>query len=56
MKNIDKIKAMTVEEMAEFLAERTSCLICGIPCENGVCVNKMQDWLESEVQPCKETE
>ncbi len=51
MKNIDKIKSMSVEEMAEFLEDHVHCKTCVLdnPCEGcRCCANEMYEWLESD--------
>lgn len=55
MKNIDKIKAMTVEEMAEAISPLRTCSQCFAQslCVKinsiGDCSEIIKDWLESEV-------
>lgn len=50
MKKIDKIRQMSVEEMAEFLAIETDCVYCkhNHDCDNVDCVEEFKKWLESE--------
>lgn len=60
MTNYEKIKNMTVEEMAEFLEKLTDrcnanrckdCPLCkGIFC----CTTEIGCWLNSEVDPCNQ--
>lgn len=54
MTNFDQIKSFTLEEMAEFLAEHTTCLCCsrsGFEMCEGVsdCKTHIKEWLMSEV-------
>ena len=54
MTNYEKIKAMTIDEMAEFLTKITAnyCIYCPLQknCENQdiSCRGSIQQWLESE--------
>ena len=56
MTNLEKIKAMSAEEMADFLVNRicTSCRNCpvgGLRYYNGLsCLENYKSWLESEVE------
>ena len=55
MTNYEKIKNMTVEELARFLANRnqTDCINCpcfGEVCNENSCDNALKIWLESEVK------
>lgn len=54
MTNFDRIKQMTVEEMAEWLDSfsYTNCECCaykGAPCSGVTCEEGHTKWLESEV-------
>lgn len=58
MTNLDRIRAMTAEELAEFLDKVTGCCagIDSTDCDNcplykgrGCCENSIAEWLESEV-------
>ena len=52
MSNADRIRAMTDEELAEFLTTEDMCeLICSPapPHCDGQCKQKMLDWLKQEV-------
>ena len=48
--NADRIRAMTDEELADFITDDMCELLCGSPmvCE-GQCKQKMLDWLKQEV-------
>lgn len=50
MNNFEKIKAMSIDEMAEWLANFDSCVFCGISCPDNVqgCDECFQLWLEQE--------
>lgn len=55
MTNHEKIKNMTVEEMAEFFATRDPCAerqddngLCAYYTEGATCTDCMEGWLESE--------
>lgn len=56
MTNYDRIRNMSIEEMAEFITEQPSfCgMVNGIDCNygwnGGDCINHAKQWLESEVQ------
>lgn len=54
MTNFEKIKAMSVEEMAKFLRKYKKCKICGFfkkgKCTSAECMHSVQQLLESEVQ------
>lgn len=57
MTNYERIKKMSLEEMAEYLADKGCCNLCSVgqkkcltfevDCE---CSEAVQEWLESEVQ------
>ena len=54
--NYDRIKAMSVKELAEFLNKRIRCETCAYG-NNGICyspkrkcLNGVLDWLKSEVK------
>lgn len=53
MTNYEKIKSMSVEEMAEFMYENCLCACCPY-CDGGLCHCDCKDghkkWLESEVE------
>lgn len=52
MTNFEKIKQMSVEDMANFLCDATSeCIFCPVTnCESVInCYNNTLHWLESEV-------
>ena len=54
MTNSDKLRAMSDEELAEFLTTEDMCeLICAPapPHCDGQCKQKMLDWLRQEAQP-----
>ncbi len=55
MTNIEKIKAMNVKKMAQFLSRHIECVKCPalfncnkFPPYN--CIKTLQEWLESEVE------
>lgn len=57
MTNADRIRSMTGEELAEFLAVKTDCVNC--PCRDGydecdtadgTCQKQWLDWLKEEVE------
>lgn len=54
MTNFERIKNMTVEEMAEKLAENTACGFCKLltdaTCDNTPCRQGIMQYLESEVE------
>lgn len=56
MTNYEKIKQMSVEEMAECLGTKTACDFCVTldedDCVNNKCIDNIKDWLESEVEEC----
>ena len=47
MKNIDKIRQMTVDELAKFIEEE--CKACYIQAGIYADVNNIRNWLEQEV-------
>lgn len=52
MRNIDKVKAMNIDEMAKFLA-RSECTLCtfnakDINCNELDCKDGIKQWLEQE--------
>ena len=55
MNNYERIKNMSIDEMAEVLSKRSGCYGC--PCEDntfckgGCCYFSVRDWLEKE---CKQ--
>lgn len=51
MTNYERIKAMSVDEMAEMLSEVTDCYWCRAKVRNceGHCHEFIRRWLESEV-------
>lgn len=51
MNNFEKIKQMTVEEMAKWLRFCVSCGYCPIydKCQNGDCEKEFKQWLSQEV-------
>ena len=54
MRNADKLRSMSDEELAEFLTTEDMCeLICAPapPHCDGQCKQKMLDWLRQEAQP-----
>ena len=50
MTNYEKIKAMSIDEMTEWLANFDSCVFCSTNCPDNVqgCNECFQQWLESE--------
>lgn len=53
MTNFERIKAMTIDEMAKYKDETDGAAPFCNPenvCEDGVCVDCIKAWLESEVQ------
>ena len=50
MKNYDRIKAMSVEEMAEWMASHLTCSTCVNDYCNGLghCRDKHLEWLQQE--------
>ena len=57
MTNYDRIKNMSIDEMAEWLDKTTSCTYCCARqiCDNGnyvgaMCYKAFKKWLESEVE------
>lgn len=48
MKQIDKIKAMNIEEMAEYLSKIECNENCTKPWNCDECVDNYKQWLESE--------
>lgn len=55
MTNFERIKAMTVEELAEFMSIPCECEVDPVKegfvtCGNSGCIRKLKLWLESEVQ------
>lgn len=54
MTNFEKIKSMTLEEMAESANPFFACpygLRCG-DCEDGDCIECTKEWLEREEKEC----
>jgi len=51
MTNYDRIRNMSVEEMAEFLNDNYKCEQCDYhhKCCNGECIDGIKQYLESEV-------
>ena len=53
MTNFERIKAMSVEELAKELAKDSACEFCkildGKTCINSTCEEGIIQWLESEV-------
>lgn len=51
MNNFEKIKQMTVEEMANWVGEsfEIGCEFCGYKCE-GDCIKGFEQWLLQEVE------
>ena len=53
MTNYDRIRNMSVDEMAEFINGRSPCDTCklhdGQTCANVWCIQGVKQWLESEV-------
>ena len=54
MTNFERIKAMSVEEMVEFLRNYKKCKMCGFfkeeTCTSTECMYSVQQLLESEAQ------
>lgn len=57
MKNYEKIKQMSIEEMAQMLYSHTTCRYCPMRFKCGSnhqgrnkCPNKIRQWLESEAE------
>lgn len=53
MINREKLRQMSDEELAEFIARRTGCEYCNFPCEGGHmvnCIKKHCDWLKAEAE------
>ena len=52
--NYDRIKSMSVEEMAEYLSDHWSCVDCAFEkdCDDNYisCHKNIKQWLESEVE------
>ena len=55
MTNADRIRAMTDEELAEFLSDNTNCDCCNIQCPDkehcpsmSSCYCRWEEWLQSE--------
>lgn len=51
--NFEKIKNMTVVEMAEFLNIEADCIYCSynqVSCDNIDCINGIKQWLKSEAE------
>ena len=49
MTNYERIKNMSVEEMAEFLNEASNCCLVPTDCITESCTECLKQWLESEV-------
>lgn len=52
MKNIDKIKSLSVDDMAKWLVETSNCFTCSFEECNGFstqCYEGHKLWLESEI-------
>jgi hypothetical protein len=49
MTNFEKIKNMSVEELANFICGLTYCDYCPICCRGG-CEHSWERWLESEAE------
>lgn len=49
MTNFEKIKNMSVEELADFIAEMAECDRCFVYC-SGDCKYSWEQWLKSEVE------
>lgn len=49
MTNLEKIRAMSVEELAKWLCNQFRCETCFYG-ESFDCMNKLKKWLESEVE------
>ena len=57
MTNYDRIKSMSVEEMAEYLSDHWSCIGCAFEkvCDDNLyryisCHKNIKQWLEQEVR------
>lgn len=53
MTNRERLRQMTDEELAEFIARRTDCDYCDFPCEGTYmvdCIKKHYDWLKAEAE------
>lgn len=50
MNNFEKIKAMDIDEMAEFLGERSSMFVVKKCASDWVNEDLIKQWLESEVR------
>ena len=55
MTNYEKIKAMSVEEMAEFMLQRFDCAVCPkrVGCRNQTlldCFDGLEEWLLKEAE------
>ena len=49
MTNLEKIKSMNAEELAEYFCKLMDCRYCPIYCTRGECRdNEIKQWLESE--------
>ena len=48
--NYDRIKNMSIEEMAEFFGDRCSCDICPVNAGLDTCPVAYLKWLESEAE------
>lgn len=58
MRNIDRLKQMNARELAQFLKDNNSCADCmkccieyGDDCDGLDCVDGIEQWLETEVNP-----
>ena len=50
MKQIDRIRSMNAEELAEWINENVACMRCCVGCGADLsCVEARKAWLESEV-------
>ena len=54
MKNVDKLRALSVEKIADFLVD-CDCFQAKCPCDPRICVNEgcrasWVDWLEREAE------
>lgn len=50
MTNFEKIKNMSVEELAYYVYRFIDCRYCPIYCNDGECCEAIKQWLKSEVE------
>lgn len=50
MTNFEKIKNMSVEELADYISVMLDCRCCPANCLNAECIVAIEQWLNSEVE------